>query len=85
MARSNVPLRSPGIKRPDVGSMTLREYVADYFDPAKGETIVRRNELAKVLVNYQHVQDGNRWWRKLSRLVQRYYVASARAPLQEKE
>lgn len=65
-------------------NMTLTEWVADYFSPGKEETIVRRGELARILVNYHNVQQSRTLWSRVKRAAQKYYIASARAPISEK-
>ncbi len=57
------------------------ETVSEYFNPEKGEQIVRRNELMAILSHIERSRGEVSLWGRFKRGVQKYYIASARAPV----
>ena len=57
------------------------ERVSEYFDASKAELVVRRGELLTILTHLEKKREELKWYRRLWRLLQKFYLWSARAPM----
>jgi hypothetical protein len=61
------------------------ERISDYFLPDRADQIVRRGELLAILTHVENVRDSQKWYRRLWRQMQKFYIWSARAPMASDE
>ncbi len=57
------------------------ERVSEYFDQSKADLAVRRGELLTILTHLEKKREEMKWYRRLWRAIQKFYLWSARAPL----